>query len=89
MRLKSYGVQTSPGASRGFESSRVGGSSMVLRPQYAIRQARTRQVNYVPPKDSCPVNLKEPRFSAAYGECRVAFAFDTKQKVILLVVWDK
>ena len=45
--------------------SRVGGDSMVLRPQYPKRQARTRQVDYVPPKDSCPVNLKEPRVSAA------------------------
>ena len=62
---------------------------MVLRPQYAIRQARTRQVDYVPPKDSCPVNLKEPRFSAAYGECRVAFPFNTKRKAIPMVAGDK
>ena len=35
------------------------------------------------------MNLKEPRFSAAYGECRVAFAFDTKREAIPLVVGDK
>ena len=62
---------------------------MVLRPQYVIRQARTRQVDYVPPKDSRPVNLKEPRFSVADGECRVAFAFYTKRRVIPMVAGDK
>ena len=35
------------------------------------------------------MNLKEPRFSAAYGECRVAFAFDTKRRAISLVAGDK
>ena len=34
-------------------------------------------------------NMKELRFSAAGGECRVAFAFDTKRKAILLVAGDK
>ena len=34
-------------------------------------------------------NMKEPRFSAADGEWRVAFAFDTKRKAILLVRGDK
>src|ERR1039457_6891331 len=34
-------------------------------------------------------NMKELRFSAADGECRVAFAFDTKRKAILLVAGDK
>ena len=34
-------------------------------------------------------NMKELRFSAADGEWRVAFAFDTKRKAILLVVGDK
>ena len=30
-------------------------------------------------------NMKELRFSAAGGEWRVAFAFDTKRKAVLLV----
>jgi hypothetical protein len=34
-------------------------------------------------------NRKELRFSAADGEWRVAFAFDTKRKAILLVAGDK
>ena len=34
-------------------------------------------------------NMKELRFSAAGGEGRVAFAFDTKRKAILLVAGDK
>lgn len=34
-------------------------------------------------------NTKELRFSAADGEWRVAFAFDTKRKAILLVAGDK
>ncbi|MDA1312062.1 MAG: type II toxin-antitoxin system RelE/ParE family toxin [Acidobacteria bacterium] len=34
-------------------------------------------------------NMKELRFSAAKGEWRVAFAFDTKRKAILLVAGDK
>ena len=34
-------------------------------------------------------NMKELRFSAADGEWRVAFAFDTKRKAILLVARDK
>src|SRR5437762_12662466 len=34
-------------------------------------------------------NIKELRFSAADGEWRVAFAFDTKRKAILLVAGDK
>lgn len=33
--------------------------------------------------------MKELRFSAADGEWRVAFAFDTKRKPILLVAGDK
>ena len=33
-------------------------------------------------------NMKELRFSAAAGEWRVAFAFDTKRKAILLVAED-
>jgi len=33
-------------------------------------------------------NMKELRFSAADGEWRVAFAFDTKRKAILLVAED-
>ena len=34
-------------------------------------------------------NMKELRFSAANGEWRVAFAFDTKRKAILLVAGNK
>ena len=34
-------------------------------------------------------NMKEIRFSAADGEWRVAFAFDTKREAILLVAGDK
>jgi hypothetical protein len=33
--------------------------------------------------------MKELRFSAAAGEWRVAFAFDTRRKAILLVAGDK
>lgn len=39
--------------------------------------------------DSRHANMKELRFSAAEGEWRVAFAFDTKRKAILLVAGDK
>ena len=39
--------------------------------------------------DSRHANMKELRFSAADGEWRVAFAFDTKRKGILLVAEDK
>jgi len=34
-------------------------------------------------------NMKELRFSAVDGEWRVAFAFDTKRKAILLAAGDK
>jgi hypothetical protein len=34
-------------------------------------------------------NMKELRFSAADGEWRVAFAFDTKRNAVLLVAGDK
>jgi hypothetical protein len=34
-------------------------------------------------------NMKELRFCSADGEWRVAFAFDTKRKAILLVAGDK
>src|SRR6266498_1291731 len=40
-------------------------------------------------KGSRHSNMKELRFSAADGEWRVAFAFDTKRKAILLVAGDK
>ena len=40
-------------------------------------------------KGSCHANMKELRFSAADGEWRLAFAFDTKRKAILLVAGDK
>jgi hypothetical protein len=39
--------------------------------------------------DSRHANMKELRFSAADGEWRVAFAFDTKRAAILLVAGDK
>jgi hypothetical protein len=39
--------------------------------------------------DSRHANMKELRFSAADGEWRVAFAFDTKRNGILLVAGDK
>ena len=34
-------------------------------------------------------NMKELRFAAADGQWRVAFAFDTKRRAILLVAGDK
>ena len=34
-------------------------------------------------------NMKELRFDADNGVCRVAFAFDTKRQAILLVAGDK
>jgi len=34
-------------------------------------------------------NMKEVRFSAADGECRVAFAFDPARKAIFLAAGDK
>lgn len=40
-------------------------------------------------KGSRYANMKEIRFSAADGEWRVAFAFDTKREAILLVAGDK
>lgn len=40
-------------------------------------------------KGSRHSNMKELRFSAADGEWRAAFAFDTKRKAILLVAGDK
>ena len=39
--------------------------------------------------DSRHANMKELRFGAADGEWRVAFAFGTKRKAILLVAGDK
>ena len=39
--------------------------------------------------DSRYANMKELRFHAADGEWRVALAFDTKRKAILLVAGDK
>ena len=38
--------------------------------------------------DSRRANRKELRFSAADGEWRVAFAFDTKRKAVLLIAGD-
>jgi hypothetical protein len=40
-------------------------------------------------KGSRHANMKELRFSAADGEWRVAFAFDTQRKAVLLVGGDK
>lgn len=40
-------------------------------------------------KGSRHSNMKELRFSAADSEWRVAFAFDTKRKAILLIAGDK
>ena len=40
-------------------------------------------------KGSRHSNMTDLRFSAADGEWRVAFAFDTKRKAILLVAGDK
>ncbi len=40
-------------------------------------------------KDSKHSNMKELRFDAAGGVWRVAFAFDTARKAILLVAGDK
>jgi hypothetical protein len=39
--------------------------------------------------DSRHAKMEELRFSAADGEWRVAFAFDTKRKAVLLVAGDK
>ncbi|WP_352770064.1 type II toxin-antitoxin system RelE/ParE family toxin [Mesorhizobium sp. M0167] len=39
--------------------------------------------------DSSFANMKELRFDADDGVCRVAFAFDRKRKAILLVAGDK
>ncbi len=40
-------------------------------------------------KGSRHANMKELRFSAADGEWRAAFAFDTARKAVLLVAGDK
>ena len=40
-------------------------------------------------KGSRHANMKELRFSAADGEWRVAFGFDTRRRAILLVAGDK
>lgn len=40
-------------------------------------------------KDSRHANMKEMRFDADDGVWRVAFAFDTKRRAILLVAGDK
>jgi len=38
---------------------------------------------------SCHANMKELRFSAADGERRVAFAFDTRRRAMLLIAGDR
>jgi hypothetical protein len=40
-------------------------------------------------KGSSHANMKELRFGAADGEWRVAFAFDSKRRAILLIAGDK
>ena len=40
-------------------------------------------------KDSRHANMKELRFGTADGEWRVAFAFDTRRRAVLLVAGDK
>jgi hypothetical protein len=40
-------------------------------------------------KGSRHANMKELRFSVADGEWRLAFAFDTKRRAVLLVAGDK
>jgi hypothetical protein len=49
-----------------------------------LKRPRTDTLN-----SSRHANMKELRFSAADGEWRVAFAFDTKRNAILLVAGDK
>ena len=49
-----------------------------------LRRPRVDTLN-----DSRHANMKEPRFSAADGAWRVAFAFDTKRKAVLLIAGDK
>lgn len=57
-----------------------------LLQQFGPQLKRTRADTL---NDSRHANMKELRFSAADGEWRVAFAFDTKRKAILLVAGDK
>ena len=58
----------------------------VLLQQFGPRLGRPRIDTL---KDSRHANMKELRFSAADGAWRVAFAFDTKRKAVLLVAGDK
>ena len=58
----------------------------VLLQQFGPRLGRPRVDTL---NDSRHANMKELRFSAADGEWRVAFAFDTKRKAILLAAGDK
>ena len=58
----------------------------VLLQQFGPRLGRPRVDTL---DDSRHANMKELRFSAADGEWRVAFAFDTKRKAILLTAGDK
>ena len=58
----------------------------VLLQQFGPRLGRPRIDTL---NDSRHANMKELRFSAADGEWRVAFAFDTKRKAVLLVAGDK
>jgi hypothetical protein len=59
---------------------------MLLLQQFGPQLGRPRVDTL---KGSSHANMKELRFSAADGEWRVAFAFDTKRKAVLLVAGDK
>lgn len=57
-----------------------------LVPEFGPRLGRPRVDTL---RDSRHANMKELRFSAADGEWRVAFAFDTRRRAVLLVAGDK
>jgi hypothetical protein len=57
-----------------------------LLQQFGLRLGRPRADTL---NHSRHANMKELRFSAADGEWRVAFAFDTRRNAILLVAGDK
>ena len=59
---------------------------IVLLEQFGPQLGRPRADTL---NDSLHANMKELRFDAADGVWRVAFAFDTNRKAILLVAGDK
>ncbi len=61
-------------------------AASVLLQQFGPKLGRPRVDTL---NDSRHANMKELRFSAADGEWRVAFAFDTKRKAVLLIAGDK